>query len=216
MDKYGIAASVIMPASGLYYSFEEGNEEVLAAIRKYPQKLIGMCVVNPLKDNAIVELKKRLDEGMRGLKLYPPSHNYDADNKIVDPLMAILAEREMPVMYHINGQHTSPQMMANLAERNPSTKIIMAHLTNIEAKIEVAARHDNLYIETCTSTDEPEPPHEMLRKAVNTLGSDHILFGTDFPLLYPLPQLGYILDADLSSEDKRKILYLNAKKLFKI
>ena len=56
------------------------------------------------------------------------------------------------------------------------------------------------------------------RCAIDTVGADHILFGTDAPPLYPLKERGLdvIRNMDLDPADKEKIFSGNAKKLLKL
>jgi predicted TIM-barrel fold metal-dependent hydrolase len=56
------------------------------------------------------------------------------------------------------------------------------------------------------------------RCAIETVGADHMIFGTDAPPLDVLKERGIALieDMDLSQEDKDKIFFGNAKKLLKM
>ena len=56
------------------------------------------------------------------------------------------------------------------------------------------------------------------RCAIDTVGVDHFLFGTDSPPLFVLKQEGVDLinKLGLSPEDKNKVYYENAKKLLKL
>jgi aminocarboxymuconate-semialdehyde decarboxylase len=56
------------------------------------------------------------------------------------------------------------------------------------------------------------------RCAMETVGVDHFLFGTDAPPLWPLKQRGIDLidELGLSAADKEKVLSGNAKKLLKL
>ena len=56
------------------------------------------------------------------------------------------------------------------------------------------------------------------RCAVETVGADRILFGTDAPPLFPLKQRGLAIIDELGLEpgDKEKVLAGNAKRLLKL
>lgn len=57
----------------------------------------------------------------------------------------------------------------------------------------------------------------MLRKAIDTIGVDRILFGSDFPTCHPGMYIGGVLmDNLLSDSEKEKIFSLNAKKLLNL
>ena len=58
--------------------------------------------------------------------------------------------------------------------------------------------------------------HSSIEDGVHALGADRFLYGSDIPLLDPRSQVAKIATAEISQEDKRKILGLNASKLFNI
>ena len=58
--------------------------------------------------------------------------------------------------------------------------------------------------------------HSSIEDGVYALGADRFLYGSDIPLLDPRNQVAKIATAEISQEDKRKILGLNASKLFKL
>ena len=62
-------------------------------------------------------------------------------------------------------------------------------------------------------------PHRygMLRRAIDEVGEDRILFGSDFPTCSPATFIGSVLlDPLLSDSEKEKIFSLNARKLLNI
>ncbi|MBO5213736.1 MAG: amidohydrolase family protein [Clostridia bacterium] len=57
----------------------------------------------------------------------------------------------------------------------------------------------------------------MLRRAIDEMGSDRILFGTDFPTCAPGVYLGGVLyDTQITDPEKEKIFSLNAKRLLNL
>ena len=60
----------------------------------------------------------------------------------------------------------------------------------------------------------------MLRDAVSRVGSERILFGTDFPGADPETKMekyvSYVLSEGLSTEDTENILYENARRLLRL
>jgi len=54
----------------------------------------------------------------------------------------------------------------------------------------------------------------MLRRAIDTVGADRILFGSDYPTCNPAMFVGgVLLDPLIKDSEKEKIFSLNAKKL---
>ena len=67
-------------------------------------------------------------------------------------------------------------------------------------------------METCTSFGA----QGTIEFLVEGVGGDRVLFGSDMPLIDGKFGVGRIVTADISDEDKKKILGLNAMKLLNI
>jgi len=64
----------------------------------------------------------------------------------------------------------------------------------------------------------PRPPFSFIKPEIfeqmsHIIGSDKILFGTDYPLMHQNRVLAQIQSAQLPEEDKARILGANAQKL---
>jgi predicted TIM-barrel fold metal-dependent hydrolase len=108
-------------------------------------------------------------------------------------------------------------MFDELAERHPDINIIIGHGGNIndgyKDAVEVALKRKNIYLDTsgwCMTS------LGVVEYVVERLGAERVLMGTDFVLLAPAFQLGPVAYAKISEDDKRKIMGLNAVKLFGI
>jgi aminocarboxymuconate-semialdehyde decarboxylase len=78
--------------------------------------------------------------------------------------------------------------------------------------------HFKRFYNDCISNGSPD----AVRIAIDFFGSDHILFGTDFPFgpdggeRWPLDELRTIKTMPMLEEDRAKILYRNAERLLKL
>ena len=88
----------------------------------------------------------------------------------------------------------------------------MGHMGGMEwkAATERAKEADNVYLEICSGFSL----RNKIEDAVEAVGAQRVLFGSDMTLLDPASSLGMVLDAEISSEEKKKILYKNAEELF--
>ena len=53
----------------------------------------------------------------------------------------------------------------------------------------------------------------MIEFLVEQVGADKVLYGSDFPMRDPAPQLGWVCYAKIPVEDKKKILAGNIRRL---
>jgi predicted TIM-barrel fold metal-dependent hydrolase len=99
-----------------------------------------------------------------------------------------------------------------VAAEFPRIKFLLGHSGIIEEEIysEAVRKHDNIWLETCSSFAW----YGLIERLVAMAGAERVLFGTDMPFMSPDQQIGRILFARITDEDKRKVLGLNAQKLF--
>lgn len=100
--------------------------------------------------------------------------------------------------------------MLLFANQYPHMKLIIAHLGSIEHIDAIAgAIHGNIYTDTSGSASSY---NNILEYAVQRVGSEKILFGTDnYSFAF---QYGRIALSNISVKDKENILWKNASRLF--
>ncbi len=127
-------------------------------------------------------------------------------------------EKGIPVLSHSwsGCKFGGPAILGKLAEQYQNVSVLVAHsATNwemIDAVCEEAKKRENLYLDLTGSGLH----FRALEVMVERVGADRVLFGTDIPFIDPRPGLGRVVFARLEDDDKRKILGLNAKRLFEL
>ena len=218
MDAAGVDRS---PVSGLFYGeARRCNENTARFVSQHPDRFMGVAFVTPhYPDEAIPELEHAFDQlGMVFLKLYPDYFRKPIDDPGYDPIFEWCSEREIIVKSHTSftggaDTLTDPLRFIGLAKKYPRIRWVLAHSGNSTAgqyhAIEAAQSSRNVYVETCTSFGE----HGTIERLVAGAGSDRVLYGSDMPLMDARPQVGRIATANISAEDKRRVLGLNAMDL---
>ena len=142
--------------------------------------------------------------------------------------MEICKELDRPVMIHTNEPigHSYPGKTPNtlaqiyqLIQTFPQNKIILAHWGGglfffSRLKKDVKAGLRNVYFDTAASPYLYDT--DVYRLAIDLVGEEKILFGSDFPLLPPARYFDEMKTAGLSDEEMRKICGLNAAQLFNL
>lgn len=209
--------------SGLkgYYPKEDDVDEVNYEVNRFmnenPEYIGGFCYINPNNRNNMEVLVRGIEEyEMSGIKLWVATF---CDDPKVFPLVEKCIDYGVPVLLHSFkksvGQlkhETTGIEVANLARRYPEAIIIMAHLDgNCYHGMKAIRKHKNVYVDFCGSIYR----RDDLDYAIEQIGASRILFGTDMPGSY-LVSLGQVEEADITDEDKEKILYKNALKILNI
>ena len=228
MDRDGIRASVTFGFPWRKPELVRGsNDNVLEAMTRYPNRLLGFACLNPELPEALEEGERCLQAGMKGLgelAFYsPPSGGSWLER--MGPLVHLAAKWEVPVLLHINepvghqypGKGRQPFWeIYELIKSFPAVCFILAHWGGglwwyQLMKREVEKVLTNTYFDTAASPFLYRP--EIYGFAVKILGSKKILYGSDFPLLGLERYLRELDQAGLTQEQRAAILGGNSQRL---
>ena len=216
IDRFGLAKIYV---SGLksYQSDEEEidllNKMVYDFMREEPEKVGGAVYLHPRNSNVMDVLKRATQEqGFEMIKLWVCTF---ADDPSVDPIMDYAEANGLPVLFHAfhkaNGQvpnETTGIHVANIARRHPKTKILMAHLGgNAHDGIPAIRDCKNVW---CDNSGGSFFKGDDMNYTVENIGAERVLFGTDMPGCCG-SNIGQILGADLTQEQRELIFWKNAK-----
>ena len=192
------------------------NDEVLRALRHFPDRAFGFVYLNPKHTQASLdELNRCVRDGpMVGVKLWVAQH---CNEPTLDPIVARATELKVPVLQHtwlkitgnLPGESTSTDM-AQLAARHPRATIICATPAGIGTSgIRAIRPYPQVYAELCGS----DPTAGFTEMAVRELGAERVLYGSDAGGRSFASQLAKVLGADISAAAKRLILAGNIKRI---
>jgi predicted TIM-barrel fold metal-dependent hydrolase len=202
------------------------NDALIALSGKHPG-MLPIATVHPYDgQGAIAELERVASRGVKVLKIHPHTQKFD----VTDPRVLALARRagEVGVIVLIDNANILPgdsENLFNLALNCPKTKFIFAHMGGLNFRfwnILALARTaqnvfaENIYFDISASVfiTAGSPIQDEFVWTIRNVGVDHVLLGSDFPQL-TLPQtLAAFERLGLTAEEKAKIRYDNARKLF--
>lgn len=190
------------------------NDYVQASCHKYKSIIKGLACINPHEPNAADLLAQRFQQGFKGLKLSPMSHQFSFASKAVAALASCCGEYGFPLYTHVVfSPGASTTRFISLARQFPGTNFILGHMGFGPADregLEAAVELDNFYLETSTGS------YLHIKEAVKKAGAGKIIFGSEYPLSHPAVELNKILLLNLSAGDNDKILRGNISQLLKI
>ncbi len=229
MDREHVECSVVF---GFPWVDEEQtkrhNDYVLEAATRHPRRLIPLCCVLPTEEWAVEEVARGLAGGMRGageLALYGScdlAKVYAVYRGISDLVRGqggvLLVHANEPVGANYPGK--APQGLAfyyEIVRIAQGIPLILAHWGGglffyRLLKKETADLFRGLYVDTAASPYLYLP--RIYRVAIDLIGEDRILFGSDYPLLPPSRYLREMDEGGLSTDERTLIEGENAAKLF--
>ena len=215
MDDFGVDYSVAIPFP-VVDDFRREHDEIAAALRQYPGRLVGAACVNPFIPQREFrdEVKRcRQEHGFRALKFQP---QYQGLNPLLDSsafLFETALENRMALIVHTGSgiPFSLPSLYLLAAKRYPELKFVMAHcggggLFYGEA-IVAASLFPNIYLELSSLM-----PHQVL-EVLQRVPSDRLMAGSDLPENLRI-ELLKILELQVSDEDKSNLLARTAQEVF--
>jgi len=198
---------------------DAGNAMATEAVEQY-DNLLFWAVVNPKRDDWETKADKLLaHQRCAGVKLHPRWHYWSvADARYSDRLFAFLHDRGTLTMTHSGNAGNEPHRFIPWANKYPNARLILAHIGNdhIDGRPDTQtnavgmAEQGNVWTDTSSSNSIVA---RIIEKAVEAIGAERILFGTDTPLYFAATQKARIAYAEIDDDAKQKILHDNAAAL---
>lgn len=194
---------------------EPDNQHIAKCIDLYPDRFIGFYCLNPMKEmnEMLEELEIAIQQGFKGIKLAPLVHQMSFSDESVARVVAFCGEKGIPLYTHVTVREaTSTFALEALVANHPKTTIIIGHmgLGDVDQHaIMLASEFDNVYLETSLA------PILALKLAIDQLGVEKLLFGTEFPLSDPLIEYEKIRRLPISEKEKKMILGENMARLLR-
>ena len=198
-------------------------------IEMYPDELIGFVwgtAVDPRSPAVLETYVKKY--GFKGAKLLGEK-DWPLNGVLgCYPLFLKAAELGVPVMMHatheeeglthkihkeLSSVHFHARLMSELGKSYPDTTFIFAHCGHMwDKSFQAAKPYPNLYFDVSGF----DPERGVVEKAVEYLGAERILWGSDAPGRNYAAQLAKVQYADISERDKELVLSGNAIRLLRL
>jgi len=231
MDRDGVDISVIVNYGWNTHELcVETNDYILESVARYPERLIGFCSIQlDTGDAALAEIERCAGVGVKGVgELRPDTQSLDfTSREAMAPLVEVLRKYRLILMIHASEPvghiypgkgSATPDMLYPFMANFPDLPIVCAHwgggLPFYTLMPEVREALENVYFDTAASPFLYHP--EIYRQVSQLVGTEKILFGSDYPLMPPSRLLGEIESIQLSSESRNMILSGNARRLLGI
>ena len=156
-----------------------------------------------------------LEIGLSGFKLHPDSQGADIDDERFLPLYRCCEEAGLPVYFHMGDarpqyRFSEAVKLLRVKEKFPSLMTVAAHLGGYSAWDDAAllAETDNILFDTSSSLWAMSP--ERAVELIHMLGTDRVMFGTDYPVVTAATELPRFERLELTEAEKDAIAFGNA------
>jgi uncharacterized protein len=200
------------------------NDEVAAHLHAHPDRFVGLASVDIARPmEAVRELRHRVEQGFRGLRVLPWLWETPPTDRRLYPLYAACVELEVPFCTQVG--HTGPlkpsevgrpiPYIDQVAIDFPELVIVGGHIGYpwTEEMVAVCRKHPNVHIDTSAYTIR-RYPYELVRYMQTRGGSRKVLFGTNWPMIAPEHALDGLEGLELPDPDA--FLSGNAQRVFRM
>ncbi len=161
------------------------------------------------------ELSRAWDIGLSGVKIHPDIQGVDIDSPKLLPLYRLM-EGRMPLYLHMGDNRPQYRFseavkLARVLDMFPDLEVVAAHLSGYmswEDGVKYLAGNPNVWYDTSSALWAMSP--EYASDLIHRLGTDRVMFGTDYPVKLIEDELARFLAIDLSEEERKNILFDNA------
>lgn len=176
------------------------------------------CVIPIFRANA-TSVSKSLHEELSlrfaGLKMYPSNGQKKTRTSIIDifprSVIGIVNALSKPMIIHLpNGLTDNLEELIALAEEFPCAKFVIAHMgvtycyeSKLEDALTAIKQHTNIFFDTAMVSDV-----KVISRAIEMVGPERILFGSDAPFSYFRGGLTTVPDGRLKFHSQTKFSWV--------
>jgi uncharacterized protein len=185
-----------------------------------------VCSVHPADGRAALdEIDRVAADGAAWLKLHPNTQQFDVADPAVADVVKKATENGLPVLFDAYSpwDANQPGKFANLALAVPDAKLILAHahgpcfpqllVYDVVGRYPGWQRNVWIDISVTGMMLAGGPLAEQFTWVLRKVGTDRIIFGSDYPLDNPLTAVCAVTDLGFDDAEQAAILHDNAASL---
>ena len=207
---------LVMTLTGKVKDIPAGNEHVYDLKTKTDNRVIQFIWATKRIKNITDYLDTKFNDwAFHGVKLHQCWERYSVDSDFFRHVASWTEKNDLPLFIHLFSDKEVIRLI-DYKREHPKLKLIVAHLFGLEIFISKNFKDDNLYFDS--STIQLISDHR-LKMAIDFVGANRILFGTDTP--YGAKDnisrnLKRLKGLDIPNKDKELIIGENMKRLLNI
>ncbi|MGD8238068.1 MAG: amidohydrolase family protein [Armatimonadota bacterium] len=208
LQQNGVGRALSLSRKGVYYDFEEGNDETLAVTREHPA-IMPVATIDPRRHlGCIAEVGRRVEQGFRVFRFFPAEQGWPWNFLPFHNLLRELAGCDVRLMLPVSGNGAITAVHDALKAHAPDLPVLLIGVTysNLAELIAALRATDRLY----TDVHMMDSPN-ALELIADEAGVERLIFGSNSPERELRSALNVVTYSSLSDADKRKVLAENAE-----
>ena len=211
----GVDRYIVQSVATVPHQVESINNFIAQSVAQFPEQLVGFGAIHPDYEDIPREVERVISLGLKGLKLHSDFQQFNIDDPKAFPIYEA-AQGRLPILFHVGDPRydfSSPRRLLNVVERFPKLTVIGAHFAGwsmweLSRELFSGGR---IYTDLSSSLYAMEPNYAA--ELIRTLGSDKVMFGTDYPMWSAKEELERFNALPLTEYEREDILCKNAMRL---
>lgn len=217
MKKDGVDLSVVLSIAT--NPTQQTNVNNFAIEMNRDDSLVAFGSVHPDAPDALAELERIKDAGLKGVKLHPEYQGFYVDDEKMKPIYKKISSLGLITLFHAGHDygfpppyHCTPERMLRALKWFDSP-VVAAHWGGLGCSSEVLELLCGQNIWFDLAFGYSSIPKCQAQAIVDKHTPDRLLFASDMPWHRPSWEMRLVQCLDLSDSDRDKIFFQNAMKL---
>jgi predicted TIM-barrel fold metal-dependent hydrolase len=220
-----------------------GNENLAKIVKMYPERFTGFANHALFEEGAVEKLERAVTElGLKGYKIIGSNQSKPIDSEEAYPIWEKAEQLGVPIIIHFgvlgggggpayNVRNLNPLTFWRVCSDFPTLKVVVPHFGACYWRelLQLCWQCPNVYVDTSGSNQWMRwMPYDLnlkdlFRKAVETIGVERLIFGTDssyfprgFSVEYLREQLKICYELGLPNTSIQKIFHDNASEILRL
>lgn len=195
------------------------NNFIATAVAESNGKFTGLGTLHPDSEDIKRDVDEIISLNLKGVKLHPDIQRFKIDDYRMLKIYE-LCEGRLPLLIHTGDRRydfSNPNRMMPILDIYKNLTVIGAHFGGWsvwEEATKELSKYKNFYVDCSSSLYALTP--EKAKELILSYGTDRVLFGTDYPMWTPKDEIARFMQIDLTTKERKDILYNNAAKMFSI
>ena len=214
----GVSGFLLLSVATNTHQVEKVNTTTAECVKKASENgfiAAGFAGIHQDYQDMEREVSRISELGLKGIKIHPDIQGVDIDDNRLLALYEII-EGKMPLYLHMGDdrpqyRYSEAKKLLKVLKMFPKLEVVAAHLGGYKAwddAIEYLAGLENVWFDTSSALWAMSA--ERADYIISKLGTERMMFGTDYPTVTAKDELERFFKLRLSEKQKEDILYNNA------
>lgn len=219
-SKAGVVHSVIFSVATTPKQVRSINDFIAQTASRDNDFFTGLGAIHPYTEDIEGELIYVKQLGLEGVKIHPEIQGFKLDDEHSLEICRLCEKHGLILLAHTGDKRfdmSNPNRLKTVLERFPGLRVVAAHFGGWsvwEQARNALLGYDNLYVDCSSSL--PFLPSDEAADMIYEFGTDGVVWGSDYPMWDYKEEIDRFYALPLGDEDREKVLYKNAQKIFRI